>query len=72
MTNPRFNSKANCAKCGNDFDYDIPETKYVVDVMIIGTEVISIGGPSSTQVESMLRTCRRCGYKWLEACADAK
>lgn len=66
---PAFGSAPSCTKCGSDkFD-----TQYQ-----LGVPLVRCGGGDVTLVtngmdarECQLRTCRACGWAWLEACADA-
>lgn len=66
---PPFGSATTCTKC----DSDELATQYQQ-----GVPFIRCGGGDVTLItngmdgrECQLRTCRTCGWAWLEACADA-
>jgi len=67
-----FNTK--CQKCGldmRDINYKPPCTEYKVGVFDEMTQHHTGEYPIDEPIkEYLLRTCRRCGYKWPEKCID--
>ncbi len=57
-----FNEGATCPKCGHD---DI-STRYCKD-----RRPVELCWPYVTG-EHLHRTCKRCGFEWLEGCLDAE
>lgn len=69
MTEP-FGSVMFCPKCKEQFKFNEPDKLYVTSGMLIGNELVYRAG--ACDGEKILRTCRSCGYRWFEACADAE
>lgn len=71
-TLPPYGTVRKCPKCGchevsNSYRAGHPRLAWHGDDM---EEIYSLGGDDAGR-ECLLRTCQRCGWAWLEACADA-
>lgn len=65
-----------CKKCGRScIDGNAPTVEYKVgvwDPMIRENIIVGAMGIKPKDHEYLLRTCRRCGYKWPERCIDGE
>ena len=62
----KFDVKSFCAKCGY-------RGRMVDGIVLKAAAAVQYiePPPEDKTAECILRTCKRCGYKWREACADA-
>jgi len=60
----KFNIERKCEKCGNEGRKLVDQDHTVVFRPAASTEYVP-------KVDKLLRTCKRCGYQWLEDCVDA-
>lgn len=58
-----FDIKRGCTKCGNEGQ------KVVKDKTVI-TRRVAADAQYVPDSDKILRTCRRCGYQWIEDCVD--
>lgn len=67
---PPYGTATRCAKCTSEYIDDSyqPGRPTIVHTSQ-GAELLTTHNP--TGGECLLRTCRDCGWAWLEACADA-
>lgn len=59
----RFNPERACVKCGNE------GRKLVQDGKTVGLRAAA-DTQYTEKTDSLIRTCRRCSYQWLEECVD--
>jgi predicted nucleic-acid-binding Zn-ribbon protein len=58
MSRPKFKQETDCSKCGLYYDHKV---SYSPGFM---------AGDGAPVGEHLVRTCRRCGYEWEEACCN--
>ena len=59
-----FNIERKCIKCGNEGRKLADRENTIVFRPSASTEYVA-------KADKLLRTCKRCGYQWLEECLDA-
>lgn len=67
---PPYGTAHLCAKCGCP-DISDSYRAHHPHLVWTGGDLEEIVTPGPTGGECLLRTCRDCGWAWLEACADA-
>ena len=71
---PKYSGLKRCRKCHyTPQNPEFNDAEYVANKELqVDGSVIDVRSLSDPFFEYMIRTCTKCGYKWMEQCADVR